>query len=327
MEKSIITTGKTIDAAVEAALAQLGLTRDDVTYQVITLPKSGFLGIGSVPAKVQVTYEAPDLKPAVKADAAPRAEAAEVKAEKKEEPKAADPRIALSSASRSKPKAPKAPAVKAEAAPRAEAPKSVEKKPEAPKSAPAPKAEKPVEKKPVEKKAEPKKPAEKKAPKAEPKREYTPAEPGSNEEKIEQFIKGLLENMGSKAVPHCWSDGEGSYRVDLTGEGLGFLIGRRGETLDAIQHLANYAVNRSVDGHVRINVDAESYREKREDSLRRYARKKAQQVLKNRRRTTLEPMNAYERHVIHASLQDMDNITTHSTGTEPNRRVVIEYVR
>ena len=320
MEKSIITTGKTIDAAVEAALAQLGLTRDDVTYQVITLPKSGFLGIGSVPAKVQVTYEAPDLKPTVKAE--------EKKSEpvKKEEPKVAAPRIALSSASRSKPKTQKP------AAPKAEAPKPVEKKPEAPKPAPkaeaAPKAEKPVEKKPVEKKAEPKKPAEKKAPKAPAaERTYAPAEPGSNEEKIEVFIKGLLENMGSKAVPHCWSDGEGSYRVDLTGEGLGFLIGRRGETLDAIQHLANYAVNRSVDGHVRINVDAESYREKREDSLRRYARKKAQQVLKNRRRTTLEPMNAYERHVIHASLQDMDNITTHSTGTEPNRRVVIEYVR
>ena len=79
--------------------------------------------------------------------------------------------------------------------------------------------------------------------------------------------------------------------------------------------------------HIRINVDAESYREKREDSLRRYARKKAQQVLKARRRTTLEPMNAYERHVIHAALQDMENISTHSTGTEPNRRVVIEYVR
>ncbi len=324
MEKSIITTGKTIDDAVEAALRQLGLTRDDVTYQVIALPKSGFFGIGAVPAKVQVTYEAPDLKPAAKAEAAPKAEP---KPEKKEE--AAAPRIALSSASRSKPKAP--------AAPKAEV-KKPEPKPEAPK--PAPKAEKPVEKKPVEKKAEPRKPAEKKperAPKADaapraPKvpaaeRTYAPAEPGSNEEKIEQFIKGLLENMGSKAVPHAWSDGENSYRVELTGEGLGFLIGRRGETLDAIQHLANYAVNRSVDGHVRINVDAESYREKREDSLRRYARKKAQQVLKNRRRTTLEPMNAYERHVIHASLQDMDNITTHSTGTEPNRRVVIEYVR
>ena len=315
MEKSIITTGKTIDEAVETALRQLGLTRDDVTYQVISLPKSGFFGIGAVPAKVQVTYEAPDLKPAK----------AEPKPEKKEEPKAeAAPRIALSSASRSKPKA--------------------EKKPEAPKAAPAPKAEPKVEKKAEpkpEKKDEPKaekKPVEKKerapkapkaeaAPKAEPKREYVPAEPGSNEEKIEQFIAGLLENMGSQAVPHCWTEGENNYRVELTGEGLGFLIGRRGETLDAIQHLANYAVNRSVDGHVRINVDAECYREKREDSLRRYARKKAQQVLKNRRRTTLEPMNAYERHVIHAALQDMDNITTHSTGTEPNRRVVIEYVR
>ena len=120
---------------------------------------------------------------------------------------------------------------------------------------------------------------------------------------------------------------EGRYKVILEGESIGSLIGRRGETLDAIQHLANYAVNRSVDGHVRINVDAESYREKREDSLRRYARKKAQQVLKARRRTTLEPMNAYERHVIHSALQDMENITTHSTGTEPNRRVVIEYLR
>ena len=320
MEKSIITTGKTIDAAVETALAQLGLSRDDVTYQVLALPKSGFLGLGAVPAKVQVTYEAPDLKPAVKAEA-PKAEV------KKEEPKAdapkaePAPRIALSSASRSKPKAePKKPVEK-----KPEAPKPVEKKPEAPKA----EVKKPEPKKPeapkAEKKTEQPKPEKVKAPKTE--RTYAPAQPGSNEEKIEQFIKGLLENMGSKAVPHAWSDSEGSYRVELTGEGLGFLIGRRGETLDAIQHLANYAVNRSIDGHVRINVDAESYREKREDSLRRYARKKAQQVLKNRRRTTLEPMNAYERHVIHASLQDMDNITTHSTGTEPNRRVVIEYVR
>ena len=318
MEKSIITTGKTIDAAVEAALAQLGLTRDDVTYQVLTLPKSGFLGIGAVPAKVQVTYEAPDLKPAAEKKAeAPKA------VEKKEEPAApkveAAPRIALSSASRSKPKAAKPVEKKAEAETAPKAPKPVEKKAEAETAPKAPKME-PKPEKPKAPKAE-----KVKAPKAE--RTYAPAEAGSNEEKIEQFIKGLLENMGSQAVPHAWADGDNSYRVDLTGEGLGFLIGRRGETLDAIQHLANYAVNRSIDGHVRINVDAECYREKREDSLRRYARKKAQQVLKNRRRTTLEPMNAYERHVIHASLQEMDNITTHSTGTEPNRRVVIEYVR
>ena len=162
--------------------------------------------------------------------------------------------------------------------------------------------------------------------KAQPK-VYAPAEAGSTEEKVEQFIKGLLEHMGSQAVPHCEKVETNTYKVDLVGDDLGYLIGRRGDTLDAIQHLANYTINRGVDGHVRVNVDAECYREKREDSLRRYARKKAQQVLKARRRTTLEPMNAYERHVIHAALQDMENITTHSTGTEPNRRVVIEYVR
>ena len=166
---------------------------------------------------------------------------------------------------------------------------------------------------------EAKKPAEPKV--------YAPAEPGSVEEQIEVFLKGLLEHMGSNAVPHAWKVEGNNYKVEFTGDDLGYLIGRRGDTLDAIQHLANYTVNRDVEGHIRINVDAECYREKREDSLRRYARKKAQQVLKARRRTTLEPMNAYERHVIHATLQDMDRITTYSVGTEPNRRVVIEYVR
>ena len=161
-----------------------------------------------------------------------------------------------------------------------------------------------------------------------PEKVFTPAAPGSIEEKIESFLKGLLERMGSTAVPHAWKNEESEiYQVELIGKDLGMLIGRRGETLDAIQHLTNYAVNRNCEGRVRISVDAEDYRVKREESLRRYARKKAQQVLKQRRRTTLEPMNAYERHVIHAALQEMDNITTYSTGTEPNRRVIIEYVR
>ena len=300
MEKTIITSGKTIDLAIEAALNQLGLDRDSVSVMVLQQAKAGFLGFGAQPAKVQVTYEAPDPVP--------------------EKPKSA-----LGSASRSKPKAapvkkvePKAEAPKAEPV-KAEAPKQEktkeEKKPEAAK-AKAPKAEKKAEPKP-EKVVEPK---------AEPKT-YAPAEPGSVEEKIEVFVKGLLEHMDSKAVPHCWKAEGNNYKVDLVGDDLGYLIGRRGDTLDAIQHLANYTINRDVEGHIRINVDAECYREKREESLRRYARKKAQQVLKAHRRTTLEPMNAYERHVIHAALQDMDRITTYSVGTEPNRRVVIEYVR
>ena len=299
MEKTIVTTGKTIDLAIEAALTQLGLDRDSVSVQVISQAKAGFLGFGAQPARVQVTYEVPDPAP--------------------EKPKSA-----LGSASRSKPKA-KPPVEKKPEEPKVETPKAAPApvKAEAPK---APKQEKKAEKaaEKTEKKVEK---AEKKAEKkAEPK-VYAPAEAGSTEEKIEVFLKGLLEHMGSNAVPHCVKVDERTYKVELIGDDLGYLIGRRGDTLDALQHLANYSVGRNVEGHIRINVDAEDYREKREDSLRRYARKKAQQVLKNRRRTTLEPMNAYERHVIHSALQDMENITTHSTGTEPNRRVVIEYVR
>ncbi len=278
MEKTIVATGKTIDLAIESALTQLGLSRDDVSVQVLAQAKSGFLGIGATPAKVEVTYEAPDLKPAA-------------------------PKSAFGSASRSKPKT--APVKKAE-----------ETKAEAPKTE-APKTEKPRQEKP---KAEPKKVPV--APK-----EFAPAAPGSVEEKIEQFLKGLLEHMNSDAVPHAWKVDDTTYAVELTGSDLGYLIGRRGDTLDALQHLANYSINRTVEGHIRINVDAEAYREKREDSLRRYALKKAQQVLKAHRRTTLEPMNAYERHVIHSALQETEQITTYSVGTEPNRRVVIEYVR
>ena len=303
MEKKSIIFGKTIDEAKANAAAQLGLDADSFSYQVIQMPKSGFLGIGAQPAKIEVTYEVPDPVPEA-------------------------PKVALSSASRSKPKPPKKPEPKQEPHKPAPAPAPAPQ----PKAEPAEKAEPaaPRQEKRERPPREPREPREKKpqTPKApkEPK-VYVPAEPGSVEEKIETFIAGLLERMDSKAVPHCWKEDGNTYQVELVGEDLGYLIGRRGDTLDAIQHLANYSINRGVEGHIRINVDAESYREKREESLRRYAVKKAQQVLKMRRRTTLEPMNAYERHVIHAALQDMDNITTHSTGVEPNRCVVIEYVR
>ena len=301
MEKKQIISGKNYDEALANAELQLGLSRDNFSHLIVQREKSGFLGIGAQPCKIEVTFEVPDPVP-----------------EK--------PKVALSSASRSKPKAPK-PAEPKPAEPKPEPPKP-EKKAEAPK--PEKKAEAPKpEKKPAEPKAEkPRAPRAEKKPAAprEPK-VFAPAAPGSVEENIEVFIKGLLERMGSDAVPHAWKEGDQNYKVELTGSDLGYLIGRWGDTLDAIQHLANHAINRSEDGHIRISVDAEEYRSKREESLRRYARKKASQVLKARRRCTLEPMNAYERHVIHAALQDMENITTHSTGTEPNRRVVIEYVR
>lgn len=307
MEKYIVTTGKTIELAIEAALAQLKLDRDSVSVEVLKNARSGFLGIGSSPAEVKVTYEVPDEDTA--------------------------PKTALSSASRSKPKE------------RSEMPvttgvisrpgKKIEPEQKPAKKQPERKLEKKAEQRP-EKKAEPrteKKPERK--PEAQPKpveapkpaRTYAPAEPGSVEEKIESFLKGLLEHMGSDAVPHAYKLDEESYRADLVGGDAGLLIGRRGDTLDAIQYLTGYAINRDREKRLRISVDAGDYRLKREDSLRQLANKMAAKAVKYRRNFTLEPMNAYERHIIHAALQDYPEVTTFSTGTEPHRRIVVAYAK
>ena len=162
-----------------------------------------------------------------------------------------------------------------------------EKKPEAPKPQPEKKAErKPEAPKPQEKKPE-KKPVDLPA----------PAPEGTVEARIETFVKGLLEHMGSDAVPSAVKTADDTYAVELIGEHLGMLIGRRGDTLDALQYLTSLAT------------------------------KVAGKVVKTRRNITLEPMNAYERHVIHAALQDYPDVTTYSTGTEPGRRVVVAYSR
>lgn len=144
---------------------------------------------------------------------------------------------------------------------------------------------------------------------------------------ITAFLEGLLQHMNSAAAVKVYLDDEGRYKVILEGEKLGALIGRRGETLDAIQQLTNYSVNRGNDKRVRVHIDAENYRLKREQSLEHLAQKVAAKVLKYRRNVTLEPMNAYERHVIHTALQDVEGVTTYSMGTEPNRRVIVALER
>ena len=247
-------TGKTEEEAIRKGLEQLGLERDDVSVEILERARSGFLGIGSSPAKVRVTYE-------------------------------------LDVAEEPKPEAPKA--------------KPAEKKPDP---------------KPAEKKPEPK--AEEK--KTEP---AAPACDNDDARRIKDFLTGLLEHMDSAAEVKVYEEEKNRYKVILEGQKLGALIGRRGETLDAIQQLTNYAVNSGCDKHLRIHVDAENYRAKREQSLESLANKVAGKVLKYRRSVTLEPMNAYERHVIHAALQDKEGVTTYSIGTEPNRRVVVAYER
>ena len=261
MLKWIETTGKTERDALNKALKELGLEDDDVSIEVITRAKTGFLGIGSCPAKIRVTYEVPD-------EPAPVVE----------EP-VAEPEAPAEAVAEPEPAEEPTPASAAEPEP-AEAP-----------------AETPVME-------------------AEPERK----------EKIETFLTGLLERLEVPAEIKLQVNEAGIYQVELVGKNLGALIGRRGETLDAIQQLTNYAVNRGQSKRIRIHIDAENYRAKREESLQRLARKTAGKALKYRRNMMLEPMNAYERHVIHAALQSYNPaISTYSTGTEPNRRIVVVF--
>ena len=238
MKKYLEKSAKTEDEALAAALAELGLERDDVSVEIVERAKSGFLGIGASPAVIRVEYEVPDAP------------------EVKPEPVHEAPR----------------PAVKAEA-------------PAAPKYAEGVKAA------------------------------------------TESFLSGLLERMGVRAEITIRDRENGGLLVELSGPGMGAVIGRRGETLDAIQHLTNYAVNRGSEKRCHISVDAESYRAKREESLVRLAEKMAAKVVKYKRSMALEPMNSYERHVIHTALQNFEGVSTSSTGTEPNRRVVVSYER
>ncbi len=254
MQKFIEMTGKTEDAAIAAALEKLGLSREEVSVEVLELAKPGFLGIGGTLAKVRVSYEGPDE-------------------ELVEEPVVQ------------------------------EAPKAAPAEQEAPK-------------------AEDTAPAE--APAAPEKSAAAPADDDVSA-KIVDFLSGLLSRLEVSAQAQVSVDGEGNYLVELVGEGLGAIIGRRGETLDAIQQLTGYAVNRGRQKRVRVRIDAEGYRAKREESLERMALRVADKVVRYRRNMTLEPMNAYERHVVHTALQGKPDISTYSVGVEPNRRTVVAY--
>jgi spoIIIJ-associated protein len=321
-------TGKTEEDAVAKALVQLGLDRDDVSVEVLERAKSGFLGLGSCPAKVRVTYGGGSAEEAVPAVSKVVESPVKPVEEKKRRLPVRKPKAPETKAPEAKAPEAKAPEAKA---PEAKAPET--KAPEAK----APEAKTPETKAPEAKAPEAKAPETKapetKTPEAatsEPEEYDETAEPEVDDEKaqaIQKFLSGLLEQMDHRAVIHVYLPEKGRYKVILEGEDMGALIGRRGETLDAIQQLTSYSVNRGSGNRARIQLDAENYRERREQSLTRLAMKVAGKVVKYRHNVTLEPMNAYERHVIHAALQDTKNVTTYSTGTDPNRRVIVAYDR
>ena len=182
-----------------------------------------------------------------------------------------------------------------------------------------PKAEKPAK----QPKAEPVKEEAAQQPAAEQLPETVMCSPETPEGKAQEFLLGLTSRMGVNVSVNARQDEEGNVRVDMFGDTLGILIGRRGETLDALQYLTSLYVNRGQEGYTRVTLDTENYRAKREEALRRLANRMANRAIKTGRKVVMEPMNPYERRILHSALQQNDAVTTHSEGEEPNRHVVI----
>lgn len=287
MKGSIRVSAKTLDDAITEALIQLGVTSDRLEYEVIEKGSAGFLGIGAKQAVIEA-WRKEEKKEEILKEAEP---VVEEKPEKKEE-------------------------------------KAEERKPE--KEKPARYDKKKKEKKDSAKPAKEK--AEKKSPETEeevPEKEKQVLAKVEDQtiQAVEQFIKDTLKAMDMEVEITTSIDEDGALCVDMKGEHMGILIGKRGQTLDSLQYLANRVANKHQDGYVRVKLDTENYRERREETLNHLAKNIAHKVKRNRRPVILEPMNPYERRIIHSALQSDPYVTTHSEGEEPYRKVVVTLKR
>jgi spoIIIJ-associated protein len=292
MIKTLRKSAKTEDDAIRLGLEELGLDRDDVSVTLIERAKSGFLGIGGTPAVVELAYEVPDEVP--EPPPAPKAE-----------PKS-EPRPVAEPVRNDRKASPRPERVTAEP--------SVE-----PRVVAVPKTEPRAAREP-----EPRA-AQKPAPRAV---SQSPSQPPKESElaaaaRAKEFLDGLFERYGANTEIIVGEVRDGELDITLNCDDAGALIGRRGETLEAVQSLTNYVVNRGNHRVLRVNVDAEGYKQRREETLIALAQRTGEKVLKYRRSITLDSMNAYERHVIHTALQEVAGVSTHSVGSEPNRRVVV----
>lgn len=312
MIQETIATGRDVNAAIDNGCRELGINREEdlFDFEIIAREKKGFLGLKTYPAKVRVFREVPDPKP--------------VPAEK---PKAPAPAPV--------PKAPapeKKPREERPAAPAPAQPREAREPKEQPKREPRPPREKkpredrprqesrPRPERPVPEAAEPRQPA---APRME-------VEPTDNVrirvERSAAYVENILRIMGIEDVKVNPKYYEDNVCLQLTGTGLGVIIGRRGETLDSIQYLSSLVANRGEGDYIRINIDSGNYREKRERTLEALARKLANTAVRTGKSTTLEPMNPYERRVIHGAVSQVKGATSSSIGVDPNRRVVISAI-
>lgn len=287
MVTEIYATGKTVNDAFEALKTKLGVdSLDEVEWKVVSAGKKGGLfGIGAQPAKVVAFIEAKE-EPKPEPKPAPKPEHnPEPKPESKPEPKPAQKPAQRSERTEKRPEKKERPQPK----PRAE-------------KAPAP-----------EKKSEPK-----------PKKPKTPTTESELKAAVD-FVETLIKNLEINVTATVDTDEDNASRITIGGDDAGMLIGHHGETLDALQYLANLAANRAEgkDDHERITVDVEGYRAKREEALRALARRQAEKVQKYGRSVMLEPMNPYERRIIHSEVQEIEGVSTNSIGSDSNRKVVI----
>lgn len=317
MENYIQFSAKTKSEAITKACIELGASSDQLDIQVISEGSSGFFGFGSKPAiikarkieTVSAEAEIEKIVETVKIDS--------IKEEKKPEVKSVKPE--------------KKPTSKP-AAPKAEAPK------EKPVKQPKPvKAEKP-EKAVKEEKAEAKKeaPVKEKQPKEKPVKAAKAIEVITDAEEIKEieeravvFLKDVFAsmNLGEVEITSKYNTTDGCLEVDFEGEDMGILIGKRGQTLDSLQYLTSLVVNKGKTNYIRVKLDTEDYRKRRKETLENLARGIAYKVKKTRKPVTLEPMNPYERRIIHSALQGNKFVETISEGEEPYRHVVVKLKR
>ena len=314
--KQFEAAAKTVEEAIEQGLQELGVSIGDVDVMVVEEGSKGLFGLfGSRPAKVRLTVKAAEEDPLgnlleekkpAKAKKNPEKKT-EKKAEKKPEKKDGEP-AAESKAAPEQKKAKKP------------AEKKPEKKPEDEKAEETPAA---GEEKGTGEKAKPEiRPMEKPEVTMIPAEELTEDSPAGI---AHAFLMELTKLMGVDVTIDMGTDAEGNVYGYINGDTLGVLIGRRGETLDAVQYLTSLKVNRGREGYIRVTLDTENYRAKREDTLIRLANRMANRALRTGRKVSLEPMNPYERRIIHFALQQNEGVTTHSEGDEPNRHVVITH--
>ena len=308
--KSIEASGKTVKDAIRNGLAELGCDSDDVDIQVIEMGSPGLFGMFGKPAKVRLTVKADD--PALDIEM---------------------PVLSLDAGSARKPKSEKRKSEKPKA--EAEPVESVKTAEEAPESAPKEKKSRNRRRRRGGAKGENAEAADQVREDEEtsigtpaPVIEREPFEPtpeadqSDDARRAREFLAGLTDRMGVPVSIELM-ESEEQLRMQMAGENMSLLIGRRGETLDALQYLTSLNINRGREEYLRVSIDTENYRAKREEALRKLAVRMAGRAKKSGRRVALEPMNPYERRILHSALQNDPDVTTHSEGEEPYRRVII----